>query len=346
MNDKKQIMREKGKVDIARGIVDKYTNLGEKHKRGYSKAYIATVLFEENPDVYKDREDARYYVRYVTKSAGVSVRSRTGNVDELLSKRFALISNPTEELPNPEPYIIPKQYKNTLIIADLHSKFYDRSATEIAINYGVKKGCDSVIIDGDFMDYYGFSKFDRSAITMNGFWDEREWGVDMLQLLQECFGRVFLKKGNHDIRRELSHERLAVQFPDVLDLARYSEYLFFDDSNVEIIEDYRHIVYGKANIIHGHEYQGGGGIHVAYNRLNKTMDNTISAHSHTTQSDFRPDINGNLYGSWSIGCLCNLHPRYNPKNRWTQGFARIEKDESGEFEMLNRMIYNGKTIPV
>jgi predicted phosphodiesterase len=267
-------------------------------------------------------------------------------VDELLSKRFALISNPTEELPNPEPYIIPKQYKNTLIIADLHSKFYDRRATEIAINYGVKKGCDSVIIDGDFMDYYGFSKFDRSAITMNGFEDEREWGVDMLQLLQECFGRVFLKKGNHDIRRELSHERLAVQFPDVLDLARYSEYLFFDDSNVEIIEDYRHIVYGKANIIHGHEYQGGGGIHVAYNRLSKTMDNTISAHSHITQSDFRPDINGNLYGSWSIGCLCNLHPRYNPKNRWTQGFARIEKDESGEFEMLNRMIYNGKTIPV
>jgi hypothetical protein len=115
---------------------------------------------------------------------------------------------------------------------------------------------------------------------------------------------------------------------------------------VEIIEDYRHIVYGKANIIHGHEYQGGGGIHVAYNRLSKTMDNTISAHSHITQSDFRPDINGNLYGSWSIGCLCNLHPRYNPKNRWTQGFARIEKDESGEFEMLNRMIYNGKTIPV
>ena len=157
MNDKKQIMREKGKVDIARGIVDKYTNLGVKHKRGYSKAYIATVLFEENPDVYKDRDDARYFVRYVTKSAGVSIRSRTGNVDELLSKRFALISNPTEELPNPEPYIIPKQYKNTLIIADLHSKFYDRRATEIAINYGEKKGCDSVIIDGDFREYYGFS---------------------------------------------------------------------------------------------------------------------------------------------------------------------------------------------
>ena len=129
-------MKETGKADIARRVVDKYINLGEKHKRGYSKAYIATVLYEENPDTYKDREDARFFVRYVTKAAGATIRSKTENVDELLSKRFALISNPTEELPNPEPYIIPKQYKNTLIIADLHSKFYDRSATEIAINYG------------------------------------------------------------------------------------------------------------------------------------------------------------------------------------------------------------------
>ena len=282
-----------GKVDIARKYVEKYIQLGIKHNRGYSKKYIATVLSQDHPDIFIDVEDARFFVRYVTKAAGAAIRSKTENVDEILSKRFALISNPVEELPNPEPYIIPKQYKNTLVIADLHSKFYDRRATEIAINYGVKKGCDSVIIDGDFMDYYGFSKFDRSAITMNGFCDEREWGVDILQLLQECFGKVFLKKGNHDIRRELSHERLAVQFPEVLDLARYSEYLFFDDSNVEIIEDYRHIVYGKANIIHGHEYPGGG-IHVAYNRLNKTMDNTISAHSHITQSDFRPDINRNL----------------------------------------------------
>lgn len=335
--------KNNGKTDIAREYVEKYIQLGIKHKRGYSKKYIATVIAEDHPDLFRDVEDARVFVRQVTNASGCGLRTKRG---EDLARRFALIGQPYIELPNPEPFVIPKQYKNTLVIADLHSKFYDRRATEIAINYGVKKGCDSVIINGDFMDFYGASRFDKSALTLTGFEDEREWGVDILQLLQECFGKVFLKKGNHDIRRELSHERLAVQFPEVLDLARYSEYLFFDDSNVEIIEDYRHIIYGKANIIHGHEYQGGGGIHVAYNRLNKTMDNTISAHSHTTQSDFRPDINGNLYGSWSIGCLCNLHPRYNPKNRWTQGFARIERDDSGEFEMLNRMIYNGKTIPV
>ena len=96
------------------------------------------------------------------------------------------------------------------------------------------------------------------------------------------------------------------------------------------------------NIIHGHEYQGGGGIHVAYNRMNKAMDNVISGHSHVTQNSVKKSLSGKFYGSWTVGCLCSLSPRYNPQNNWNHGFAIIERDENGNFEVQNKMIVGGK----
>ena len=98
------------------------------------------------------------------------------------------------------------------------------------------------------------------------------------------------------------------------------------------------------NIIHGHEYQGGGGIHVAYNRMNKAMDNVISGHSHVTQNSVKKSLSGKFYGSWTVGCLCSLSPRYAPKNNWNHGFVIVERDADGEFVVDNRMIIDGKIV--
>jgi len=332
-----------GKIDIARKYIEKYIQLGIKHNRGYSKKYIATVLSQDHPDIFIDVEDARHSVRRATNSAGYQDHTKAG---EDLARRMSLIGQPYVELKNPQPFIIPKQYKKPLIIADTHSAFYDRLATELAIEYGLKTNCDSVIINGDFMDFYGESKFDKSALTLDGFKDEQEWGIDMLRLLQDCFGKVFLKKGNHDIRRENLHQRLAAKYPSIREMSDYEDYLFFDGSTVEVIEDYQKIKFGKLNIVHGHEI-GGAGIHVAYNRLNKAMDNILSAHSHVIKQESRSDINGNMFGSWVIGCLCNLHPRYRPSNDWSQGFARAEiVNSEGEFEVHARRVVGKVSKPV
>ena len=335
-----------GNIAIAREVVARYIELGEKYNRGYSKRFMADVLFNENPDKFKDVEHARHFIRMATNAAGETHRIRKDSAKLDLVKRFALIESPYEELPNPEPFIIPQQYTKGLLLFDIHSKFYDRPATMMAIENGVKHGCNFCLIGGDFMDFYGQSRFSKSALTIEAFYEEQEWGIEMLKLLQDCFGKVFLKKGNHDIRRETHHEEMALRCPDMLSICSYEDYLMFDSSTVEIIEDYRTVIFGKANIIHGHELDGTiGSIHVAYNRLNRAMNNLISGHSHFTQNVSRTDINGDLFASWVVGCLCNLHPRYNPNNRWNNGFARIERDSTGDFEMLNKRIHRGKILP-
>ena len=208
----------------------------------------------------------------------------------------------------------------------------------MAVNYGIKRNCDSVVILGDFMDFYGFSKFSKSRLTLEQFETERELGQDMLQLLQNTFGYVVLKQGNHDIRREQFIMQEAIRIPEMRELTTYQDYLFFDGSNVQIVEAHRHITYGKLNGIHGHEYFGGGGLHIAHNRLIKTFDNTISAHSHRPESKILPNINGERFGSWTLGCMCQLNTAYAPKNNWSHGCAVTEKDRNGMFEVDNKLI--------
>ena len=189
--------KNNGNIEIARTLIDKYIEIAIKNNTGYSKRFLATVLFSENPDKFKDVESARTCIRDALNSAG---RKSSKSID--LSSKFALMSTSVDELTLTSPFIIPSVCKSTLAIADLHSKFCDKKALSTAIEFGLKKNCDSVIIDGDFMDFYGFSRFDKNPMVLEGFYNEQEWGVDVLQLLQECFGRVYLKKGNHDIRRQ------------------------------------------------------------------------------------------------------------------------------------------------
>ena len=131
------------KTDSARTYIEKFIEIGQRTGKGFSKKFIATVMHSENPELFKDAEDARKFIRLALNALGNEKRS---NANEELVRRFALISEPQSEITNPEPYVVPKGYKNTLVMGDIHSKFYNRKALETAINDGVKSGCDSVFM--------------------------------------------------------------------------------------------------------------------------------------------------------------------------------------------------------
>jgi poly(A) polymerase Pap1 len=76
----------------------------------------------------------------------------------------------------------------------------------------------------------------------------------------------------------------------------------------------------------------------------KTFTNVISAHSHVSKSDIFKDLEGEIRGSWAVGCLCNLSPAYNPINQWQHGFAVVDIDTDGDFEINNRIIDGRKTF--
>lgn len=331
------------KTELAKEIVEKYIDIALRNNKQFSKRYIATVLYNEHPEIFKDVEDARCVIRYAVGSAGN--KNRKVKSTEEIARQFALIPEQIREVETTAPFVVPTSIKKCLMIADVHGRFYNRQALEIAINYGIKQGCDSVIIDGDWQDFYGHSKFDKNP-SISIILEEKEWSDDMLELLQNTFGYVVHKSGNHDVRRERHIERLSATMPEMMEFSRLEDYLFFDGCTTHFVKDYQFIEFGKLNIIHGHEYYGSGGQHVAHNRFNKALDNILSAHSHKPQSVIRPNIKGEIYGSWALGCLCDLHPRYSPMNDWSNGFAVVEKDGLGDFNVDNRVIMGTKTFAV
>jgi hypothetical protein len=54
-------------------------------------------------------------------------------------------------------------------------------------------------------------------------------------------------------------------------------------------------------------------------------------------------MNGEITTTWSLGCLCELHPAYLPINKWNWGMALIDIDGQN-FEVRNKRIHNGKVL--
>jgi hypothetical protein len=76
----------------------------------------------------------------------------------------------------------------------------------------------------------------------------------------------------------------------------------------------------------------------------KTKANFLGGHHHASSTHTESDINDNIIGAWSMGCLCELHPHYHPINKWNHGMATVEIDRSGEFNVNNIKIINGKVL--
>ena len=75
----------------------------------------------------------------------------------------------------------------------------------------------------------------------------------------------------------------------------------------------------------------------------KAKENIIVGHLHRSSFHVETDINGQTTGSWSLGCLCQKLPDYQPLVSNSQhGFAHVIVDKNGDFTVKNYMIINGK----
>ena len=123
--------------------------------------------------------------------------------------------------------------------------------------------------------------------------------------------------------------------------------LGFEERNIEFL-DYNQKVYaGELPIIHGHEVQHlQTMVNPARGLFLKTKTFSACSHCHRNSEHSTRDINDVMLTTWSFGCLCDLSPDYNPiGNEWNWGFALINVEDKGFFEVENRRILpNGKIV--
>lgn len=231
-----------------------------------------------------------------------------------------------------------------LVISDLHVPCHDRTTIELAVRQAKRDGVAGVLLNGDVVDHHELSTHDKDP-SLPRYVEEVRIGRELLAWLRAEFPRqrVVYKAGNHEARlqRYIAGRAPAIEALEGVSLASV---LRFADRGVEGVDDATVIRLGKLNVVHGHEYKGGGGVNPARWLYLKARSVALTSHFHRTSEHHAKDIGGKHEAAWSIGCACDLHPRYAVLNEWNHGYAMVEVAADGTFGVRNMRVFNGKAV--
>ena len=234
-----------------------------------------------------------------------------------------------------EHYYLPKHLKNVLLLADLHIPYHHIAALDEAVNYGITKKIDSIVLNGDIIDCYMLSKFQPDPEERE-FWKEIESFKEFIKTLKKAFPNalIFYKLGNHEERYEKFMLKQCSQFLGINQF-EFENVLGCAELNIEVIKDQRIIYIGNLPCFHGHElHMRSVSVNPARTLFLKTHVSAICSHLHRTSSHTEPSLDEDIT-CWSTGHLSEAHPKYARINKWNWGCARVEKDEDGNFEVIN-----------
>lgn len=329
------------KSEVARNYVRQYSKNGVLL---VSKKKLAETMFKKEKPLFKSNEDARSFLRFVTGTCGKSKRSIIEKVENPFTQQNQWGIPEEHEMPDTTPFVIDEKHSPALVIADTHFPYHDKKALEATLNYGIKQNCKSIILNGDIPDFYEVSSFLKDPRARK-FKDELDELYVFINALKKQFGFVFYKLGNHD---ERYYKYLFKNAPLLFEAERVRELVELDNildmgGNAKMIKDKRIIKLGNLNVIHGHEFGKEGvfsPVNAARGYFIKSIAHVLSAHKHQTSYHPQKTINGDVLGSWSVGCLCHMNPQYAPLNKWNHGFAIVSWNNKGHFSVDNKTIIN------
>ena len=323
------------KTELAAQYVAKFPSI--------SKSSIAAKLFNDYPTIYKDQEDARSFVRNAT---GSLTSTRDG-------KRYSY-TNKITHTPDLPPSIskqrvfvdLPVSSNNILWISDIHIPNQDNDAIKLALDYGKKNKINCIVLGGDILDNTPFTSHDAPPPSSDDVREFFEYTEIFFSHLRTLFPKVHIVwiEGNHDnwyVRYLM--KKAPVLFND--EYYRLPQRLNLKKYNIDFYEQHIVIKAGKLHMLHGHTIVKGvfAPVNAARGVFIRAKSSMIIGHVHSTSSHSESNIAEDEIACWSVGCLCTLAPDYSPHGtKHNLGFANILVEKSGNFEVLNKRIINGK----
>jgi len=240
---------------------------------------------------------------------------------------------------SPVSYNEPGDY---LVLGDVHCPYHDRKALKLAL-----ESCPNpqgILLNGDFQDHYGLSKWEKDP-RRRDFAKELDVGREMVRVIrnQRPHARIIWKLGNHEERYE---RYMQIKAPELLNVPDFEiEHLYrCKEYGIEIVKDMRPITIGKLYVLHGHEYRCSisNPVNPARGLFLRSKTLALCSHFHQSSNHSENTLDDRRLVCFSTGCLCDLHPRYMPLNKWNHGFAIVNIDSSGSFTVQNHRIIGDK----
>lgn len=234
--------------------------------------------------------------------------------------------------------------KTYVILNDIQYPFHDVKVMRLVLNFVKDLKPHGVILNGDVVDCYSISDFDKDPLTQASLSKEIRCATNLMEELRYVPDRIWIG-GNHEdrLRRYVwknpklisgldagTRERLvkALDFPEVFGLEEYG---------------FRWLPYGavyalgKLLVTHGsivskHSGQTGRA------HLDKYGSSVLVGHTHRGGTTYKRDIKG-VHVAYENFCLCRLDPEYVQNPNWQQGFSVVHVDRKTGF-------FNVQPIPI
>jgi predicted phosphodiesterase len=330
------------KLEKAVEIVNKFESTGN--------APLAALLYKQNSALYKDAEEARWFVRSARGSGGHG-SLKTLKAEKQIKFESGKVHNPyalPDELHyNCEPYHLAVNKNMVLgILSDIHFPYQSNEALTIALDKCKKDKVTHLLLNGDLIDCHEISTFDKDP-NKRHFYEEIKVVNSFFETLKKKFPgvKIIFKEGNHEERFLRYMRRKA---PELLgfEIMNFPHLLKLKEKGIDFVASKRIIRAGKLNIIHGHEFgqQIFSPVNPARGFFLKAKTNVIGGHHHQASSHSANDLTRHSLIAVSTGCLCELNPEYRPINEWSHGFAIVRFKENKWFNINNYKIIEGQVV--
>lgn len=304
---------------------------------------LARIIYNANKLLFSGIEQIRVILVRIEGKARKN--NRTKPLIQMPNRKTNPYNLPDSYAEEREPLQLPTSCNNILIISDLHIPYHDIEAVTLALDYGKEHNVNTIFINGDLMDFYGLSRFEKDP-RKRSVKQEFEATKSFLIALREHFPTqsIYWLKGNHCVRYE---KWLMTKVYEVFDDEYYhlEQRLQLNEQKIALIDDKTLVKAGKLAITHGHHIMKGffSPVNSARGAWMKSKQSVIIGHVHKVSNHVEVNLDGDSYGCWSTGSLCELKPDYSPlASNYQHGFAHVIIDKNDHFTVKNHHIINGK----
>lgn len=303
---------------------------------------LAKKAYKEEPKFFKNLEAARSFINTIRGTSGKTKRKEISDKSLFKPKEYNYnpFNLPDSKTEKRGEWRLPTSIKKVLLLSDIHFPYQDNEALTTALQYGKDKNVDAIFLNGDILDFYQLS-FHEKDPRITDIGQELEMGRSFFKTLRKNFPKanIYYIPGNHEARME---RYLRVKAPELLDIAefRIDVLLRVAEYGVEYLEHGTKCYFGKLLVEHGDKMKGSGGVNPARTLYLKFKRHAICGHFHRTTEATEKVYDGDVHVAYSVGCLCELEPRYMEVNNHNHGFALVEMNGE-KFKVRNLKIVNG-----
>ncbi len=209
----------------------------------------------------------------------------------------------------------------SIIANDFHGQFRDKATCKLLFQFIKREKPDKIILNGDIVDFYSISRFDKDPARKEDLQDELNDCYNLLVDIRDSApdAEIDFEEGNHELRlrKYLRSKAAAIASLDAL---KIETLLGLEELEIKYNRDGQWL--GDLFVYHGSLIRSKAG-YTAHAELLKNGCSGISGHSHRDAKAPVRHRGGQLCW-WENFCMCDLNPEYvKGIANWTQGWSVV-----------------------